>query len=98
MTTEQQQAELVNKIMHELDSDRATTPQDKQLLKSASELLQPLLKSEPEKLYAGYEAAYYFVKVSGSTKIGTIAELKALGYALHFLEPPFGKPVMLKKR
>ena len=95
-TTEQ--AEFLDSIMHELDSDPDTSPQDKQLLKSASEFLKPLLKGEPEKLCAGYEAGYYFVKVSGSTKIGTITELQASGYALHFLQPPFGKPVMHKKR
>ncbi len=96
-------------MIKELDSDPDTTPQDKQLLKSASEFLKQLLKSaseflkpllnpEPQVLYAGYDAGYYFVKVSGSTKIGTITELQASGYALHFLQPPFGKPVMHKKR
>ena len=95
-TTEQ--SEFLESIMRELDSDPDTTSEDKQLLKSASEFLKPLLKPEPQVLYAGYDAGYYFVKVSGSTKIGTITELQASGYALHFLEPPFGKPVMRKKR
>ena len=98
MTTEKEQAEFLESIMHELDSDPDTTPEDKQLLKSASEFLKPLLKSEPEKLYAGYDGGYYSVKLNGSTKISTIAQLKALGYILYFLEPPFGKPVMRKKR
>ena len=56
------------------------------------------LKSEPEKLCAGYEAGYYYIKINLNTKISTIAKLKALGYTLQLLDPPFGKLVMLKKR
>ena len=95
-TTEQ--AEFLDSIMHELDSDPDTSPQDKQLLKSASEVLKPLLKSEPEKLYAGYQNGYYYVKINGSATLGTIRELTAEGYKLQFLEPPFGKPIMIKRR
>ena len=95
-TTEQ--AEFLDGIMHELDSDPDTSPQDKQLLKSASEFLKPLIKGEPEKLYAGYQHGYYYVRINGSTKMKVIAELKSLGYEIKFLEPPIGKPIMLKKR
>ena len=98
MTTEKEQAEFLESIMHELDSDPDTTPEDKQLLKSASEFLKPLLKSEPEKLYAGYDGGYYSVKLNGNATLGTIKKLTAEGYNLLFLEPPFGKPIMLKKR
>ena len=95
-TTEQ--AEFLDSIIHELDSDPDTSPQDKQLLKSASEFLKPLLKSEPEKLYAGYQNGYYYVRINGSATLGTIKKLTAEGYNLLFLEPPFGKLIMLKKR
>ena len=95
-TTEQ--AEFLESVMHELDSDPDTSPQDKQLLKSASEFLKPLLKSEPEKLYAGYQNGYYYVRINGSATLGTIKKLTAEGYNLLFLEPPFGKLIMLKKR
>ena len=98
MNTEQEQAEFLDSIMHELDSDPDTSPQDKQLLKSASEFLKPLLKSEPETLYAGYQNGYYYVKINGSATLGTIRKLTAEGYNLLFLEPPFGKPLMIKKR
>ena len=98
MTTEKEQAEFLESIMHELDSDPDTTPEDKQLLKSASEFLKPLLKSEPEKLYAGYQNGYYYVKINGSATLGTIKKLTAEGYNLLFIEPPFGKPIMIKRR
>ena len=98
MTTEKEQAEFLDKIMHELDSDPDTSPQDKQLLKSASEFLKPLLKSEPETLYAGYQNGYYYVRINASATLGTIRKLTAEGYKLQFLEPPFGKPIMLKRR
>ena len=95
-TTEQ--AEFLSSIIEELEADPATTSEDRQLLQSASEFIKPLLKSEPEKLYAGYNAGYYYIRFNLETKMGMIAKLKALGYTLHFLQPPFGKPVMLKKR
>ena len=98
MTTEKEQAEFLDSIMHELDSDPDTSPQDKQLLKSASEFLKPLIKGEPEKLYAGYQNGYYYVRINGSATFGTVRELIAQGYEIKFLEPPFGKPIMLKKR
>ena len=98
MTTEKEQAEFLDSIMHELDSDPDTSPQDKQLLKSASEFLKPLIKGEPETLYAGYRNGYYRIRLNGSATLGTIRELTAEGYKLQFLEPPFGKPIMLKKR
>jgi hypothetical protein len=84
-TTEQ--AEFLERIMHELDSDPAASTQDK-----------PLLKSEPEKLCAGYEAGYYYIKINLNTKISTIAKLQGAGYTLHLLKPPFAEPIMLKKR
>ena len=95
-TTEQ--AEFLESIMQELDSDPAASTQDKQLLKSASEFLKPLIKGEPEKLYAGYQNGYYYVRINGSATFGTVRELIAQGYEIKFLEPPFGKPVMHKKR
>ena len=98
MATEQEQAEFLESMIKELDSDPATSPQDKQLLKSASEFLKPLLKSEPEKLYAGYQNGYYYVKINGSATFGTVRELIAQGYEIKFLEPPFGKPIMIKRR
>lgn len=50
------------------------------------------------KLYAGYQQGCYYIKLDADSKIGTIAEFSALGYKLQFVEPPFGKPIMLKKR
>lgn len=50
------------------------------------------------KLYAGYHQGSYYIKLNADTKMGTIAEFNALGYKLQFVEPPFGKPIMLKKR
>ena len=85
-------------MIKELDSDPDTTLQDKQLLKSASEFLKPLLKSEPETLYAGYQNGYYYVRINGSATFGTARELIAQGYEIKFLEPPFGKPIMIKRR
>ena len=98
MATEQEQAEFLESMIKELDSDPDTSPQDKQLLKSASEFLKPLLKSEPETLYAGYQNGYYYVKINGSATFGTARELIAQGYEIKFLEPPFGKPIMIKRR
>jgi hypothetical protein len=95
MTTTQQ-AEFLSSIMEELEADPKTTQEDKQLLKSAQEYLRPLL--EPPKLYAGYEHGLYYIRLNFNTKLTTIASLQTQGYQLHFLEPPFGKPIMLKKR
>ena len=93
-TTEQ--SEFLERIMHELDSDPEYTPEAKQLIKVGYAVVKSI--TEPQKLYAGYEAGYYYIRLNGDTRMGTIAKLKALGYTLHFLQPPFGKPVMLKKR
>ena len=98
MTTAKEQSEFLDSIMQELEADPAASTQDKQLLKSASEFLKPLIKGEPEKLYAGYQNGYYYVKINGSATLGTIKKLTAEGYNLLFLEPPFGKPIMLKRR
>ena len=49
-------------------------------------------------LYAGYEHGYYYIRLDGDVKMATIASLQIRGYQLRFLEPPFGKPIMLKKR
>ena len=98
MATEQEQAEFLESMIKELDSDPDTSPQDKQLLKSASEFLKPLIKGEPETLYAGYDGGYYYVKINGNATFGTARELIAQGYEIKFLEPPFGKLIMLKKR
>ena len=48
--------------------------------------------------FAGYERGYFYIRISMDTKIHAIEGLKAFGYSLVFLEPPFGAPVMLKKR
>ena len=93
-TTEQ--AEFLESIMQELDSDPDTTQAEKQLIKVGYAVVKSI--TEPQKLYAGYEAGYYYIRRNGDTRMGMIAKLKALGYTLHFLQPPFGKPVMLKKR
>ena len=96
MTTTEEQAEFLDSIMQELEADPATTPEDKEILKAGHDYIKPLLK--PQTLYAGYKNGYYYIRLNGSTEFGTIAKLQALGYILHFLEPPFKKPVMLKKR
>ena len=96
MTTTEEQAEFLDSIMQELEADPATTPEDREILKAGHDYIKPLLK--PKTLYAGYKNGYYYIRLNGSTEFGTIAKLKALGYILHFLEPPFGEPVMLKKR
>ena len=54
--------------------------------------------TEPQNLYAGYEAGYYYIKINLSTKISTIANLQQAGYTFHLLKPPFAEPIMLKKR
>ena len=87
MTTAKEQSEFLDSIMQELEADPAASTQDK-----------PPLKSEPEKLCAGYEAGYYYIKINLSTKISTIANLQQAGYTLHLLKPPFAEPIMLKKR
>ena len=91
-----QQAEFLSKVMEDLETDPEYTPEDKQIIKFGYEIIQPLIK--PQKLYAGSENGFYYIRLNSSTKLGTIAKLKALGYTLHFLQPPFGKPTMLKKR
>ena len=82
--------------MQELDSDPEYTNEDKQIIKFGYEIIQPLIK--PQKLYAGSENGFYYIRLNSSTKLGTIEELKDLGYMLLFIAPPFGKPIMLKKR
>lgn len=91
-----QQTEFLSGIMQELEADPDYTPEEKQVIKLGYELIKPLMK--PQKFYAGYETGFYYIRLNGSTKLGTIAELKDLGYTLHFLAPPFGNPIMLKKR
>ena len=91
-----QQAEFLSKVMEDLETDPEYTPEDKQIIKFGYEIIQPLIK--PQKLYAGSENGFYYIRLNSSTKLGTIAKLKALGYTLHFLQPPFGEPIMLKKR
>ena len=93
-TTEQ--AEFLSSIMEELENDPEYPQEEKRIIKAGYDYIKPLLK--PQKLYAGYNAGYYYIRFNLETKMGTIAKLKALGYTLHFLQPPFGKPVMLKKR
>ena len=93
-TTEQ--AEFLSSIMEELENDPEYQEEDKQLIKAGYDYIKPLLG--PQKLYAGYDAGYYYIRLNLETKMGTIAKLKALGYTLQLLDPPFGKLVMLKKR
>ena len=93
-TTEQ--SEFLDSIMQELDSDPDTTQAEKQLIKVGYAVVKS--SKVPQRLYAGYEAGYYYIRLNGDTRMGMIAKLKALGYTLHFLQPPFGKPSMLKKR
>ena len=82
--------------MEELENDPEYQEEDKQLIKAGYDYIKPLLG--PQKLYAGYDAGYYYIRLNLETKMGTIAKLKALGYTLQLLDPPFGKLVMLKKR
>ena len=93
-TTEQ--AEFLSSIMQELEADPEYTKEDKQIIKAGYEFVKPLL--EPQRLYAGYQDGYYYVRLNGNTKIGTIADIEALGYEIKSLKPPFGKLIMLKKR
>ena len=90
------QAKFLESIMQELDSDPEYTPEAKQLIKVGYAVVKSI--TAPQRLYAGYEAGYYYIRLNGNTRMGTIAKLKALGYTLHFLEPPFGKLIMIKKR
>ena len=89
------QAEFLSGIMQELDSDPEYPGADKHIIKFGYELIKPLI--EPQRLYAGSENGFYYIRLNGDTKFGTIAKLKAFGYTLHFLQPPFGNPIMLKK-
>lgn len=93
-TTEQ--AEFLSSIMEELENDPEYQEEDKQLIKAGYDYIKPLLG--PQKLYAGYDAGYYYIKINLSTKISTIANLQQAGYTLHLLKPPFAEPIMLKKR
>ena len=93
-TTEQ--AEFLSSVMQELEADPEYTKEDKQIIKAGYEFVKPFL--EPQKLYAGYDSGYYYIRLNLETKMGTIAKLKALGYTLQLLDPPCGKLVMLKKR
>ena len=90
------QAKFLESIMQELDSDPEYPEADKQIIKFGYALIKPLL--EPQRLYAGSGNGFYYIRLNGSTKLGTIEELKDLGYMLLFIAPPFGKPIMLKKR
>ena len=95
MTTEEQ-AEFLDSIMQELEADPEYPEEEKRVIKASYDFIKPLLG--PQKLYAGYDAGYYYIRLNLETKMGTIAKLKALGYTLQLLDPPFGKLVMLKKR
>ena len=90
------QAEFLSVIMQELEADPEYPEQEKRIIKAGYDYIKPLLK--PQKLYAGYQNGHYYIRLNGSTELGTIAKLKALGYTFQLLEPPFGKPIMLKKR
>ena len=96
MTTTEDQAEFLDSIMQELEADPATTLEDREILKAGHDYIKPLLK--PQGLKAGYQDGYYYVKLNGSTKLTTRADIEDLGFKHYFLEPPFKKPVMLKKR
>ena len=93
-TTEQ--AEFLESIMQELDSDPDTTPEAKQLIKVGYAVVKSI--TEPERIYAGYENGYYFIKINKDVTGTPLMQLRALGYEIKFLEPPFGKLIMLKKR
>ena len=90
------QAEFLESIMQELDSDPDTTPEAKQLIKVGYAVVKSI--TEPERLYAGYENGYYFIKINKDVTGTPLMQLRALGYEIKFLEPPFGKLIMLKKR
>ena len=90
------QAEFLESIMQELDSDPDTTPEAKQLIKVGYAVVKSI--TEPQRLYAGYENGYYFIKINKDVTGTPLMQLRALGYEIKFLEPPFGKLIMLKKR
>ena len=90
------QAEFLESIMQELDSDPDTTQEEKQLIKVGYAVVKSI--TEPERLYAGYENGYYFIKINKDVTGTPLMQLRALGYEIKFLEPPFGKLIMLKKR
>ena len=93
-TTEQ--AEFLESVMHELDSDPDTTQEEKQLIKVGYAVVKSI--TAPQRLYAGYENGYYFIKINKDVTGTPLMQLRALGYEIKFLEPPFGKLIMLKKR
>ena len=93
-TTEQ--SEFLDSIMQELEADPDTTPEAKQLIKVGYAVVKSI--TEPERLYAGYENGYYFIKINKDVTGTPLMQLRALGYEIKFLEPPFGKLIMLKKR
>ena len=90
------QAEFLESIMQELDSDPDTTHEEKQLIKVGYAVVKSI--TEPERIYAGYENGYYFIKINKDVTGTPLMQLRALGYEIKFLEPPFGKLIMLKKR
>ena len=96
MTTEREQSEFLDSIMQELGSDPEYTPEAKQLIKVGYAVVKSI--TEPQRLYAGYENGYYFIKINKDVPGTPLMQLRALGYEIKFLEPPFGKPVMRKKR
>ena len=93
-TTEQ--SEFLDSIMHELGNDPDTTQEEKQLIKVGYAVVKSI--TEPQRLYAGYENGYYFIKINKDVPGTPLMQLRALGYEIKFLEPPFGKLIMLKKR
>ena len=93
-TTEQ--AEFLSSIMQELEADPEYPEEEKRVIKASYDFIKPLLG--PQKLYAGYDAGYYYIRLNLETKMGTIAKLQGAGYTLHLLKPPFAEPIMLKKR
>ena len=93
-TTEQ--SEFLESIMQELGNDPDTTQEEKQLIKVGYAVVKSI--TEPQRLYAGYENGYYFIKINKDVTGTPLMQLRALGYEIKFLEPPFGKLIMLKKR
>jgi hypothetical protein len=57
-------------------------------------------KSTPQSLHfvAGYQNGYYYLKPDPDSPLIELRPLTLLGYKLQFLQEPFRKPIMLKKR
>lgn len=91
-----EQAKFLSEAMEAMEKEAGTSKEDREFIRMGYYLISPLLK--PPRICAGYEGGWWYVKLDPNTKIRTIEELQGHGYKLRFAAPPFGKPMMLKKR